>query len=129
MQSTDKKLEPSLEIVETPDMVVVENRSSRETTPSYDSPVVRKSHYKIRTLPTPRRNPSPQSDILPIGGGGLLAHGLPYKGYKKNPLASNCSCHAYAIEHSHAFLFPITCSPNNDPFSTCCELCRGKCYQ
>lgn len=125
---------PTVEVLETSDMVVVDfddDRSSRDATPTSepgDSPVVHKAHYKIRTLNNPKRNLLlTKSDKLALSTDSSHSHGLPYKG-EKNPLASNCSCHAYAIEPIQVFLFPTKFSPKtNSPFSSCCERCRGKC--
>ena len=146
----------SLEIYEEDDMVVVDvtsdsgTNSSREATPTSESgdskhsPVVlQRSHYKIRTFNAPHRSKTSKNSsrnerlTATVTSTKSLpdwrtesssSHGLPYKG-KKNPLASNCACHAYAIESPRDFLFPFSSKRNvpNDPFQTCCERCRGKC--
>ena len=160
------QLVPELEIVEEPDVVVVEvsDHSSRGSTPFSDildissvsesrtSPVVRKAHYKIRTINSPyrpvnrtRRSPQPhhrdtltqttssqrsltdwRTRTTESNSSGAFSIGLPYKG-SKNPLASYCTCHAYAIEPSRAMLLPTDTPTNSDPFSSCCEQCRDKC--
>ena len=145
----------SLEIYEQDDMVVVDVTSdygtacgsSREATPTSEpsdpkhSPVIlQRSHYKIRTINAPRRskvNRNSRNERLTATvtstrslpdwrTDSSSSHGLPYKG-KKSPLASNCPCHAYAIEPSRDFLFPFSNNIPNDPFQLCCDQCRGKC--
>lgn len=149
----------------TPDLVVIDvDDSSRGSTPfdqteevtpspNISSPVVRKAHYKIRTVASPysmvvaRKSPQPSWDTVSntsqissdwrtkttesaISTGST---GLPYKGHK-NPLASYCSCHAYAIEPSSAMLVSQHMPPlqqkgkkEEDPFKSCCQRCRDKC--
>ena len=143
-------MEPEVEIVEESDMVVVEvSDCSRDTTPCSDhgelsrySPVVRKSHYKIRTGIAPHRpvlTTSHTADRLALTipsqpdwrtqttGSIHSSHGLPYKG-KKSPLACSCSCHIYALEPARTLLFPIHQSPDTySPYHSSCEQCRGKC--
>ncbi len=145
-----------------PDLVVIDvDDNSRGSTPCSDmldvtmptttetrtSPVVRKSHYKIRTIASPykmvvsRKSPQPSWDTLSNNSTSdwhtkttestmsTGSCGLPYKGYK-NPLASYCTCHAYAIEPSSALLVSSTSSStlqDNDPYKTCCQQCRDKC--
>ena len=148
-----------------PDLVVIDvsdAHNSRGSTPSGDileltpppsdepirtSPVVRKAHYKIRTIASPycmvvqRRSPAPPTwdDALSIGSSSSdwrtkttdstgSCGGLPYRGHK-NPLASYCTCHAYAIEPSSAMLVSSTSSfsREDDPFKSCCHQCRDKC--
>lgn len=145
----------SLEIYEQDDMVVVDVTSdygtacgsSREATPTSEpgdpkhSPVIlQRSHYKIRTINAPHRSKVNRSSRNERFTATVIStrsspdwrtdssssHGLPYKG-KKSPLASNCACHAYAIESPRDFLFPYSKNIPNDPFQSCCELCRGKC--
>ena len=127
-------------------MVVVQvSDCSRDTTPSSDhgessrhSPVVRKSHYKIRTGIAPhrpiltsshttyRQASTLQPDWRTQTTGSIhSSHGLPYKG-KKSQLKCNCICHTYALEPGITLLFPIHQSPDTrSPY--CCEQCRGKC--
>lgn len=148
--SIEKLSEPEVEIVEESDMVVVEvSDCSRDTTPCSDhgelsrySPVVRKSHYKIRTGIAPHRpilTSSHTTDRLALTlssqpdwrtqttGSTHSSHGLPYKG-KKSQLKCSCSCHIYALEPARALLFPIQQSPDtHGPYHSCCEQCRGKC--
>ena len=147
------------EVVEHSDMVVVEeiySDTSRGTSPAasipsseedsaVDSPVVVRTHYKLRTGTIPDRAPAPftthshhqlhhsrsrssrknnkdwQSKTI---GGTTAITGLPYR--NDNPLALFCECHQYAIEEPRAMLFPAK-SPPRDPFSSCCERCRDKC--
>ncbi len=150
-----------------PDLVVIDvddaHSNSRGSTPSGDilevtpppsdgpirtSPVVRKAHYKIRTIASPycmvvqRRSPAPPTwdDALSIGSSssdwrtkttdsaGSCGGGLPYRGHR-NPLASYCTCHAYAIEPSSAMLVSSNSSfsREDDPFKSCCQQCRDKC--
>ena len=146
-------------LTQSPDLVVIDvddNHSSRESTPSNDiltppvttesrtSPVVRKSHYKIRTILSPyrmvvsRKSPQPSWDAISNSSSdwrtkttestvSTVSNGLPYKGHK-NPLASYCTCHAYAIEQSSAMLISSNSSlQDEDPFKSCCQQCRDKC--
>lgn len=130
------------------DIVVVDVSSSRETTPNA-SPVVHTSHYKIRTIPSPYRplaantHKSPQPfrrdlsctlsdwsvrtiDSTHSQKRSNITVGLPYKGIK-NPMATYCSCHAYAIEPPTGMLYPAASLRQVDPFTLCCVLCRDKC--
>ena len=146
-----------------PELVVIdmdENLSSRGSTPFSDivevtppsqsrtSPVVRKAHYKIRTIASPyrmvvsRKSPQPSLDRLSTGSSQFssdwrtrttestnshVSLGLPYKG-NKHPLASYCSCHAYDIEQSRTMLLTSNNSVcDSNPFRSCCEQCRDKC--
>ena len=134
------------------------NHSSRDSTPLDDdreggatppprtSPVAHKCHYKIRTIASPygmvvsRKSPQPSWDAVSNCSGSQdwrtkttestvssASCGLPYKGHK-NPLASYCACHAYAIEPSSAMLVSShSSSSDEDPFKSCCPQCRDKC--
>lgn len=145
--------ELEVEVLEQSDLVIVEeiySNSSRGTSPatsipsseedgaSSDSPVVQRTHYKLRTGTIPDKAPlvlsshhyrhhSRQRKDWPLRtiGSPTAVQGLPYK-KSNNPLASYCECHTYAIEESRAMLFPAK-SPPRDPFSSCCERCRDKC--
>jgi hypothetical protein len=131
-------IEPKFDVYEQSDLVIVDivDETSRGTLDTPINPqVVRQSHYKIRTLNTPKAplltssTFSQKSEKFSQSTGSNQSNGLPYKGHK-NPLASNCACHAYAIEPSNAFLYPLNKQSNHksiDPFSLCCERCRGKC--
>ena len=144
-------VELEVEVLEQNDLVIVEeiysNGSSRGTSPTTsipsseedgafsDSPIVQRTHYKLRTgtIPDKASLVSSHSHHQRSRQGrnwhsrtlDTRVQGLPYKKSNKQ-LALYCECHAYAIKEPRAMLFPAK-SPPRDPFSSCCERCRYKC--